>query len=157
MSVYGPASANDANVAYPFSDSLPAAVAAHALANDLQMWRDHFQRIVNDVGVVWRGPQKDTFVAQHHALRQSTNSLVPALEHLAVEVAASWAAARGQQDRINRARWVEWDIAQDNMLENGWEFFAGETDYGPPPADPPTPSASQFAPTRAPMHQRFGI
>ena len=53
------------------------------------------------------------------------------LEDLAHSFATQWARARGQQDRINRARYIAAEIDGDNILENTWEWFAGENDYGP--------------------------
>lgn len=78
------------------------------------------------------------------------------LRALAERIASDWAKARGQQDRINKARWVEHQRADDNFLEKGWHWFAGETDYGPPPANPETPGAPAFGATRGPLYSDFG-
>lgn len=156
MAYHGEANANSANVVYPFATALPAAQAVVRLARDLESVMTDVDRRRDDVVVQWRGPEKERFELKVAALRGNIATVAAALDGLGDRLAASWAAARGQQDRINRARYVEWDIAQDSLVENAWEFFAGETDYGPPPADPPTPTRPAYEITRSPLHTEFG-
>jgi hypothetical protein len=86
------------------------------------------------------------------------------------QIAEGWAAARGQQDRINNARYVQTDIEDDSLLEDVGEFFGGETDYGRPAQNPATrrrpptrrratrctPSSAPDPVTRLKMLQRDG-
>lgn len=152
---YGAATANSANVVYPFAASLPAARAANSLADDLQASKTSLDTDADNVVAEWIGPNRATFVAKHEALQTSIDNLDATLRYLGGEVGRSWAAARGQQDRINFARYVEQDISEDGALENFGEFFAGETDYGPPPGDPSAPTADMFFETSQPMHASF--
>jgi hypothetical protein len=69
--------------------------------------------------------------------------------------ATKWAEARGEQDRINFARYVQHEKDDDGWGENAVEFFSGEDDYGEPPGNPPVPSAPDYAETREPIHPEF--
>ena len=68
--------------------------------------------------------------------------------------ATKWAEARGEQDRINFARWVQAEKDNDGWLENTVDFFY-EEDHGEPPGNPPVPSAPGYWPTRDPIHPEF--
>jgi hypothetical protein len=78
-----------------------------------------------------------------------------ALVTLANRFASEWAAARGEQDRINHARYVQHEKDNDSWGENAGEFFVGEDDYGGPPEDPRVPEAPDYAVTREPIHPEF--
>jgi len=156
MAAYGNASANSANVVYPFDSALPAARAVNVFSQDTAGCSTVVGTATENVLANWIGPYRDKLATDAESFRSpSATNLVAALDHLAGGIAVSWAAARGQQDRINHARYVEWDIAQDNMAENAFEFFAGETDYGPPPSDPATPAPDGYAETRSPIRAEF--
>ena len=153
---YGTASANSANVVYPFGSALPAARAVNLFGQNIASCSTATGTATENVLANWIGPFRDKLAIDADNFRTpSATNMATATHYLANEIARSWAAARGQQDRINRARYVEWDIAQDNLAENAWEFFAGETDYGPPPSDPSTPVPDGYAETRSPMHANF--
>ena len=63
---------------------------------------------------------------------------------------------RGQQDRINFARYCEDESKNDGWGENAWESVAGEDDYGAPPENPGVPSAPGFGETREAQYPEFG-
>lgn len=152
---YGTESANSANVVFPFDKAAPAARDLWAMADALVAERNAMTTASTNVVVDWIGPEKDTFDAKVTSYKTSSLDVITQLRHLAQEIARAWAAARGQQDRINHARYVQHEIDDDGLLENGWEFFAGEDDYGDPPSDPPVPSSPSFAATRDPIKPEF--
>ena len=69
--------------------------------------------------------------------------------------AAEWADARGEQDRINHARYVQHEKDNDSWAEDGVEWVVGEDDYGEPPANPSVPQPPDYEPTREPIHPEF--
>jgi hypothetical protein len=158
LTVYGEAAASDANVVFPFDLALPAARDLWALADSV---RSSNSDLVTAQATVdsWKGPHRDAFDTKVTTYGSSSSSVAAALEALAKGIAAAWAAARGQQNRINKARYVEHE--KQNEGARGWgivEFFAGEVDYGPPPGNPPVPSEPHFPETGDPvrMHPEFG-
>jgi hypothetical protein len=158
LTVYGEASPSDANVVFPFELALPAARDIWRLAQSVRT--SNSELITASEGVAsWKGPHRDVFDTKVTTYRSSAESVAAALEALASGIAAAWAAARGQQNRINKARWVAHE--KENEGARGWgivEFFAGEVDYGPPPGNPPNPSPPDFAETGDPvrMYPEFG-
>jgi hypothetical protein len=154
--VYGVGAADDANVPFPLDSALPAARAAWALAEavDESRWSD----LNSDVGLLtaWIGPHRDVFDSKVEYYEASSRQVAPALRTLARQIAEGWQYARGQQDRINFARYCEDEAENDGWGENAVEYFGGEDDYGPPPENPPRPWAPDFAPTRDPMYTQFG-
>jgi hypothetical protein len=156
LTVYGEAAASDANVVFPFDLALPAARDLWELAQSV---RTSNADLVTAQGMVasWKGPHRDAFDSKVTAYGSSSSSVASALEALASGIAAAWAAARGQQNRINKARWVEHEKQNEGV--RGWgvvEFFAGEVDYGPPPDNPAVPSAPGFAATGERMYPDYG-
>jgi hypothetical protein len=156
LTVYGEAAASDANVVFPFDLALPAARDLWALAQSV---RSSNSVLVTAQGTVasWKGPHRDAFDSKVTTYGSSSSSVASALEVLATGIAAAWAAARGQQNRINKARWVEHE--KQNEGARGWgvvEFFAGEVDYGPPPDNPAVPGAPGFGATGERMYPEYG-
>jgi hypothetical protein len=156
LTVYGEAAASDANVVFPFDLALPAARDLWALAQSV---RSSNSDLVTAQGTVasWKGPHRDAFDSKVTTYGSSSSSVASALEALATGIAAAWAAARGQQNRINKARWVEHE--KQNEGARGWgvvEFFAGEVDYGPPPDNPAVPGAPGFGATGERMYPEYG-
>ena len=154
--VYGEGAASDANVVFPFDLALPAARdiwdmadAVAASSSDITSERD--------ADNFWKGPHRDTSDGKVTTYQGSASSVEAALRALATGIANAWAAARGQQNRINKARYVEHEVQDDSGLENFGEFFVGEDDYGPPPDNPHTPEPPSFAePANARMYPEFG-
>jgi hypothetical protein len=106
--------------------------------------------------VDWLGPKLKTFQGMRGEDGTAATSAGNALRTLAKSFATAWSQARGQQDRINFARYVQHETEDDGWLENAGEFFTGEDDYGDPPEDPPVPSAPGFRATRDPIHPEYG-
>jgi hypothetical protein len=151
---YGNERASDQNIPFAFDTALAAARDCWALAGEV---RHHDQALGTDAGRLasWTGPKKLQLDEKVGGLHRDAETIAGGLEALAHDFAVMWAQARGQQDRINRARWVEREMDDDNPLENAWEWFAGEDDYGPAPDDPPVPVPPWFEATRAPMFTEY--
>jgi hypothetical protein len=152
---YEGARANDANVPFEYELALKAARGLWSLAGKL---REHQSRRVTAASTArtdWTGPKHDQFEEKVRQEGTDTTAVAGGLEDTARALARSWSQARGQQDRINFARYVDHEIDDDNIAEDFVEFFAGEDDYGPPPENPPVPAPPDFTPTRAPMHAEY--
>jgi hypothetical protein len=158
LTVYGEAAANDVDVAFPISSALSAARAAYRLADAVSASRTTTNTLnathLSDVD--FKGPHADVSDSKVEAYRTSATNMASGLRTFAEQIAQGWAAARGQQDRINFARYCEDESSNDGWGENAVEFFAGEDDYGPPPENPPVPSAPGFSATREPQYPAFG-
>lgn len=158
LTVYGEAAASDTNVAFPLSSALPAAAAAYRLANAVAASRSTLTALdtshLSDVD--FKGPHADVSDSKVEAYRTSALNMATGLWTFAHQIAQGWAAARGQQDRINFARHCEDESTNDGWGENLYEGLAGEDDYGPPPGNPDVPSAPGFGATREPQYPEFG-
>jgi hypothetical protein len=150
---YGP---NSADVAFAFDLALEAARSLHRLAGRVGDHQTGRAQLAVPAREDWLGGKRDEFDAKAAAEGTDAATVAAALVALAESFASQWALCRGEQDRINFARYKEYDMAQDNALENMWESVAGETDYGPPPSNPPIPTGPDYEPTREPMHSDFG-
>jgi hypothetical protein len=158
LTVYGEAAASDANVVFPFDLALPAARDVWALAQSVRTSKADLNTAQATVES-WIGPHRDVFDTKVTTYGSSAASVANALEALAEGIAKAWAAARGQQNRINKARWVEHE--KQNEGARGWgivEAFAGEVDYGEPPGNPPVPGSPDFPETGDPvrLHPEWG-
>lgn len=158
LTVYGEAAANDVDVAFPLSSALGAARAAYRLADAVAASRSTMNTLdsqhLSDAD--FKGPHADVSDSKVEAYRTSATNMASGLRTFAEQIAQGWAAARGQQDRINFARYCENESSNDGWAENAWESVAGEDDYGAPPENPPVPSAPNFAATRDPKYPEFG-
>jgi hypothetical protein len=141
------------DVHFDFGLALEVARLCYQLARylpDKQSAREGMARIAQ---VDWTGHHAQTFQQHMGASHEDADRLSAALRALADGFAASWAKARGEQDRVNFARYVERKRANRSFWDEVGDFFFGEDDYGDPPSDPPVPTAPDFAPTRAPMYE----
>jgi len=158
LTVYGEAAANDANVPFPLSSALPAACAAYRLAEAVWASRTTMTTLntshLSDAD--FKGPHADVSDAKVAAYGTSASNMASGLYAFSRQIAEGWAAARGQQDRINFARYCEDESSNDGWGENAYESVAGEDDYGPPPENPPVPAGPGFAETREPKYSAFG-
>ena len=154
LTVYGEAGANDVDVAFPISSALRVAAAAYRLADAVSSSRATLNTLdsthLSDVD--FKGPHADVSEGKVEAYRTSATNMATGLRAFAGQIAEGWAAARGQQDRINFARYCEDESSNDGWGENAWESVAGEDDYGPPPENPAVPSAPGFSATREPQY-----
>lgn len=148
----GTPAANAQDVVFAYGLALQAARELHALAgvvNDKQTsWAVEASKAV----VGWEGGHRDFFDANLITSGADATAIRNALRQLADLFAAAWATARGEQDRINWARWVQAQKDDDWWGEDVVDFFY-EEDMGEPPADPPRPTAEDgYQPTRQPIH-----
>jgi hypothetical protein len=152
MGGYG-ASGN--NVNFAFDLALEAARDLHALAGVVH--DKHSARTGEAALAVdgWEGGHRDTFDGKLSTENTDTETVRAALVALAGKFASEWAAARGEQDRINQARWVQQQKDDDSWVEDGAELIVGEDDYGPPPDDPRVPEPPDYRPTRDPIHPEY--
>jgi hypothetical protein len=156
--VYGEAAASDVDVPFPIDSALAAARAAYRLADAVAESRSTMNTLnathLSDAD--FKGPHADVSDGKVEAYRISSANMASGLRTFADQIAVGWAAARGQQDRINFARYCEDESSNDGWGENAVESFAGEDDYGPPPENPSTPSAPNFSATRDAQYPEFG-
>jgi hypothetical protein len=153
---YGTAGANSANVPFPFETGLQAARDLWQLADEVISTKGKLATKETAALVDWAGPKRHRFTAMRDEDGTAASTAATGLRELARSFATAWSQARGQQDRINFARYVQHETDSDSTLENVGEFFTGEDDYGDPPENPPVPSAPGFHATRQPIHPEFG-
>jgi hypothetical protein len=153
---YGTAGASDANVPFPFDTGLQAARDLWTLADEVVSTKGRLDTKETATLLDWSGPKRQRFTAMRNEDGAAATTSAAALRELARSFATAWSQARGQQDRINFARYVEHETDDDGTLENVGEFFTGEDDYGDPPENPAVPQPPGFHATRSPMHTEFG-
>jgi hypothetical protein len=152
---YDGAKASSANVRFAYDTALAAARDLWSLAGQVRAHQSRRATAAQTARRVWVGPKHDQFEDKVRREATDTTAVAEGLESTARAIAGSWAEARGQQDRINFARWVDAEMDKDGFLEDAWEFFAGEDDYGPPPENPAPPAPPGFHPTRDPIHREY--
>jgi len=153
---YGTQTASSANVNFKFDLALEAARDLHSLSRRVTSAQQGRADAARQARPDWEGPKRDSFDTKVTNEATSATNVSEGLVTLANSFASKWAQARGEQDRINFARYVDSEINDDSWGENVVEHFSGEDDYGEPPGDPPVPSAPGYAATRSPMHPEFG-
>lgn len=156
--VYGEAAASDVDVAFPLDSALAAARAAWRLADAVSESRSTMNTLDSThlTDADFKGPHRDVSDGKVSAYRTSSLNMAGGLRTFAGQIAQGWAAARGQQDRINFARYVEHEIQDDAWYEDAAEWVVGEDDYGAPPENPDVPTAPNYAATRDPMYTEYG-
>jgi hypothetical protein len=148
-------SANAANVNFDFARALAAArqlqELADAVKNSRETWAEkaHNAQADGTTGE-WKGGKRDVFDHNLVTARTDAERIESGLRALADKLAQQWARARGQQNRINWARWVQAEKDDDGWAENSWEWVAGEDDYGEPPKNPPDPPGPHYPETHLP-------
>jgi hypothetical protein len=154
---YGNEQPNDEDVHFEYGLALDAARGLHALAAQVRTAGGDRQTAAQTARHDWTGPKRELFDQKLHQEATDTTTVADALAGTARAIAGSWAKARGQQDRINTARWIQAELDKDGALENAWEWtwFGKEDDYGPPPQDPPVPEPPHFSATRCPLHADY--
>ena len=151
----GGVSASSTNVNFAFATALEAARDLHTLAGVLYSKHDARAGEATTAVDGWEGGHRTTFDTKMTTEGTDVEAIRGALVTLAGKFASEWAAAWGEQDRINHARYVQHEKDQDSWVEDGTELVVGEDDYGEPPSDPPVPQPPDYAPTRAPIHPEF--
>jgi uncharacterized protein YukE len=132
----------------------------------------------------WEGPLLYQFNLRISQIATDAADVATMLRQLADLLAQQWAQARGQQDRINFARYVDAQVRRDaedqmnrdkfyqvGMFVPGapvvagaayiWDHYLrerllGRDDYGAPPENPPAPSGPGFSATRDPQYSQHG-
>jgi hypothetical protein len=157
-------SANAANVNFAFDLALETAADLYELAGVVDEKHSAWVTEANkgtggpagsNAAGVWNGGHRDTFDHNLATAGTDAGNISSGLRELADLFASKWAEARGEQDRINWARWVQSEKDDDNYAEDAVEWVAGEDDYGEPPPNPETPSAPGYEATRDPIHPEF--
>jgi hypothetical protein len=149
---YDNSRASSANVVFEYQLALEAARDLWALAGHVRSTTAQWSGPADLARTDWTGPKREQFDERMSQNGSDTQAVATGLEDTARLLARSWSEARGEQDRINKARYVDAELDDDNWLENGWEWIFGENDFGRPPDNPPPPAPPGFAPTRAPMY-----
>jgi uncharacterized protein YukE len=152
---YGGAKASSTNINFSYELALTAARDLWSLAAES---RNHQGRRAASATIarrVWLGPKHDQFEEKLRQENADATAVADGLQNTARAIARSWAEARGQQDRINFARYVDHELDKDGWFENFIEWFGNEDDYGDPPGNPEPPAPPDFRPTRAPMYAEY--
>ena len=157
MSLYGTAEASSPNLNYPFDEALAAARRLDQLTNELQSSTSSRATEETKAVVDWLGPSVTEFGNLVTATNNTSITAESTVTGLADAIAAQWAQARGQQDRINQARWVlDQKEHESGFRSTGFgKWLLGEKDYGSPPENPPVPKGPNYAATRDPIHPEF--
>lgn len=154
--VYGGASAGSADLRFAYDAALQAARELWRLAEDFEEGSATVSAARADAVADFLGPMRVQFDEHNDTNRSRLSTLGCQLRGLGGQVAADWAAARGEQDRINFARYVAHQKANEGFLDDVKAWFVGDKDYGSPPSNPPVPQGPGYAPTRGPMYADFG-
>lgn len=141
------------DVNYPFALALDAARDLWVLAGVVTDEHDARLGAYTAGKVDWIGHHADTFADR---MRTAGHDATTIAEQCRPRARPPVGLGPRRAGPAGQARWVQRQKDNDNLLENAWEFFAGEDDYGPPPGDPPDPTAPDFAPTRRPWTDGCG-
>jgi hypothetical protein len=164
---YGDTRASDRNVPFDYDGALAAARDLWVLAAAVRAHQAERSDAADAARDGWLGSLRDTFDVKAGTEDIDAAHLAAAIEGTAMELARAWARSRGEQDRINDARWRDHDEANrhdgefvlveyTHKLADGVAgIFGNGTDYGPPPDDPPAPGPPNFEPTRPPVRPEF--
>lgn len=157
MSIYGAAHAGSPNLQYGYHEALELCRRLWALADRLEATIHGIAGAHGDATVDFLGPVRRSFDAVVQAEIDRMATAAAHARNTAMLLAAQWSQARGQQNRINFARWVEAQKADDNWFErNIWQKVAGETDYGPPPGNPAVPGPGCFPASCTGLYRAYG-
>lgn len=150
-------SANSANVNFDYDGALQAARDLYSLSGVVTSKHESRVTASADAEDTWVGGHRDSFDSKMSTEDTDVETISGALVTLANRLATAWSEARGEQDRINHARFVQDEKDNDSGWENAGEFFTGEDDYGAPPENPPAPVSPDYAiPSGySPVHPEF--
>lgn len=151
----GEARASDRNVLFPYDAALEAARALWHLSIDVESHIDDLGYFAAPATEAWLGPKRYEFDWLLEARWTTAHNVRESLQSTARELARAWSEARGQQDRINLARWAEHELESENLLEKGRDFFFGQPKHETWIDNPPHPSEPTFYETRQPIHPEF--
>lgn len=167
MGAYGQSNlATAADVRFPFDLALEAARDVWQLAQKVRDTAGDIRGAArNEVGP-WKGPKREDFDERWPLEDRNADTVADGFEALARQFAEAWSRARGEQDRINHARYVAAEEEKRRKADEGFQLrdisdavigrWAGQPDYGPTPSDPPVPSSPHFATNHRPVHPEYG-
>src|SRR5918998_116128 len=113
----GGVSASSTNVNFAFATALSAARDLHTLAGVLYSKHDARAGEATTAVDGWEGGHRTTFDTKMTTEGTDVESIRGALVTLAGKFATEWAAAWGEQDRINFARYVQAQKEEDSWVE----------------------------------------
>lgn len=148
-------SASSANVNFAYTEALQAARDLYSLSGIVKDKQDARATEATKAVDSWVGGHRTTFDGKMATEGTDADTVSSALVTLANRFARSWSEARGEQDRINHARYVQHEKDEDSWGENAGEWIVGEDDYGAPPQNPPVPQPPDYDVTRDPIHPEF--
>jgi hypothetical protein len=159
---YDGATAASENVAFSYDLAREAARDLWALAERVRVHQGDWSTAIGAARADWVGPKRDRFEDDLRAEDATASAMAVGLEDVARQIAQSWADARGQQNRINWARWQDDMVRREddtNVLQkfaNGVAHtFGRTTDFGPTPEDPPSPAPPTFDATGEIVHPEY--
>lgn len=141
---------------FGYAECLEAARQLWRLADELEEARGNLNAARAAAVDEFTGPMRTQFDDQNLDNRTRLRELAASARWLAEQLGRDWAAARGQQDRINYQRYVEHEKSQEGIVDNLKQWFTGEPDYGAAPDNPPPATGGHFGTTRDPMYAEFG-
>jgi hypothetical protein len=151
----GGVTASSTNVSFAFDTALEAARDLYSLSGVVRSKHTARAEEAELAKDGWEGGKRTDFDTKLTTEGSDVDTIAGALVSLADLFASEWASARGEQDRINFARYVANERDDDGWGENLVEGFAGENDLGAPPDNPPVPAAPDYAATREPIHPEY--
>jgi hypothetical protein len=159
---YDGATAASENVKFSYDLARQAARDLWALAERVRAHQAEWSTAVGGARADWLGPKRDRFDDDIRAEEITATAMAGGLEDVARQIAQSWAAARGQQNRINWARWQD-DMQRREDDTNVFQKFANgvahtfghTTDYGSTPEDPAPPGPPSFEPSGEIVHPEY--
>jgi hypothetical protein len=151
----GGVTASSTNVNFAFDRALEAARDLYSLSGVVRSKHTARAEEAELAKDGWEGGKRTDFDTKLTTEGSDVDTIAGALVSLADLFASEWASARGEQDRINFARYVANERDNDGWGENLVEGFAGENDLGAPPDNPPVPAAPDYAATREPIHAEY--
>ena len=157
MGVYGTSeTAASTNVNFNFELALQSARDLYQLSGKVETCASQRAAAANIARPEWQGEKRSQFDTKIGVEGQDASTVSSELVALANKFAESWSQARGQQDRINQARYTQY---QENHESWGDKEIRnplfGDQNWGGPPPNPPVPGPPGYAPTRAPIHPEF--
>lgn len=154
MTAYG--NASQENVNFNFTLALEVARDLHTLSGAVGTKHQARADLRTACETDWKGPHQQTFSSKNGVEDTDAGTIKTELVDLAKKFAAAWAEARGEQDRINFARYVQHEEDSESGVEDFWEDnVAGDDDYGDPPSNPSAPSGPDYDETREPQYAEF--
>lgn len=150
----GGPSPSSADVRFAFDLALEAARQLYTLSDVIEDRQIAWSTAAGKATDSWEGGHRDHFTGNLATAEADAGEIKGALRTLADRFASTWAQARGEQDRINWARWVQAQKDDDWWGEDVVDFFY-EEDHGEPPPNPDPPTSPDYLPTRQPIHPEY--